>query len=603
MDPNWRSQLSSLKTHSRRVVSPSVPSSGGGGGSDKENQNVFDSFDRATELFKSGAATITPAHVTRAKMLALSSSSDRAARAHDVASSCQWATMDAPLFAPSPQPDENDAGSDTSRPLQCEDDEEGEAGDEEGSAAVFIYQDPIEEDEEEEEEDGEADVSRGVAANLNALRFGGGESLDDPSFGRRYAAHNETCDTTASGHDAVLPAPLVRTPPSSPSSLRRALTLSPSLQHQHQQQAHREVYRDHRDTTTSARVVASPTQSKTDSDFSRRLARGFDEAGGEGAGAGAGFGEQKDLPAIAPPVSTVCDEWKEAISPEGKIYYYNRRTRESSWRVPANAVIVRLDNPAPTSAAPTPARLAPAPAAVPLSTASLHCPACAAPLAALAAVEASSTPDAGVFSFRRHVTACLGRAIAASSGSSSGSRAAISGALRDLRAAIDAVGMEEDLDSLDASSSRAAPQSSDQVSRVADAVFRPFPFDDQLSFLSPDLLDHSHSQSESQSYADETMTTVEVCPDCGRRFALGRLEKHRVGCRTINQKVVPSNSARKRIVGTPMELFLPGAAGVTPKRGGSVVTPEESGLKPRSAREARPFSSPMGRNLKTTGLL
>ena len=33
----------------------------------------------------------------------------------------------------------------------------------------------------------------------------------------------------------------------------------------------------------------------------------------------------------------VIDEWKEALTSDGKIYYYNRRTRKSTWRLPPDA--------------------------------------------------------------------------------------------------------------------------------------------------------------------------------------------------------------------------------------------------------------------------
>ncbi|CAK4103361.1 unnamed protein product [Aphanomyces euteiches] len=36
----------------------------------------------------------------------------------------------------------------------------------------------------------------------------------------------------------------------------------------------------------------------------------------------------------------VADEWKEAFTADGKKYYYNRRTRESSWTCPENAILV-----------------------------------------------------------------------------------------------------------------------------------------------------------------------------------------------------------------------------------------------------------------------
>ncbi|OQS06543.1 hypothetical protein THRCLA_01408 [Thraustotheca clavata] len=37
----------------------------------------------------------------------------------------------------------------------------------------------------------------------------------------------------------------------------------------------------------------------------------------------------------------IVDEWKEAYTDDGKKYYYNRRTRESSWTCPENAILIR----------------------------------------------------------------------------------------------------------------------------------------------------------------------------------------------------------------------------------------------------------------------
>ncbi len=38
------------------------------------------------------------------------------------------------------------------------------------------------------------------------------------------------------------------------------------------------------------------------------------------------------------------DQWREAIDPEsGRTYYYNRRTRVSKWRLPADAVVIKKD--------------------------------------------------------------------------------------------------------------------------------------------------------------------------------------------------------------------------------------------------------------------
>jgi len=39
------------------------------------------------------------------------------------------------------------------------------------------------------------------------------------------------------------------------------------------------------------------------------------------------------------------DQWKEAVDPEsGRKYYYNRRTRESKWRIPTGAVVKKKDS-------------------------------------------------------------------------------------------------------------------------------------------------------------------------------------------------------------------------------------------------------------------
>jgi WW domain/zinc-finger of a C2HC-type len=44
--------------------------------------------------------------------------------------------------------------------------------------------------------------------------------------------------------------------------------------------------------------------------------------------------------ALSVDVPALGDEWKQGEAPSGRVYYYNRRTRESRWRLPAGAVTV-----------------------------------------------------------------------------------------------------------------------------------------------------------------------------------------------------------------------------------------------------------------------
>lgn len=52
-----------------------------------------------------------------------------------------------------------------------------------------------------------------------------------------------------------------------------------------------------------------------------------------GPGQGNGQGPVQNTSALG-------EEWKEAMTPQGKKYYYNRRTRESQWKLPSNATYV-----------------------------------------------------------------------------------------------------------------------------------------------------------------------------------------------------------------------------------------------------------------------
>ena len=68
-----------------------------------------------------------------------------------------------------------------------------------------------------------------------------------------------------------------------------------------------------------------------------------------------------------------------------------------------------------------------------------------------------------------------------------------------------------------------------------------------------------------QSEEVDTQNSREICPDCGRQFAPGRLAVHQKGCRSILEKRQPTDMSRRRIAGTPVEFASPAKPAATSK--------------------------------------
>lgn len=177
-------------------------------------------------------------------------------------------------------------------------------------------------------------ASSGVAC---VLSFGGGESLDElsntvenSSFVRLGAANDSTTysmntfedDVDVAGSRSVLST----TPPR---RTRPALSSSPSTA-----TATAAIAPINLKPTNTGRVAVSPTRERGDSEFSKQLALVV--------GVGVGSPPPPSHPNVVSPAEAVVDEWKQVKTPEGKFYYYNRRTRATQWRRPESGIIIPL---------------------------------------------------------------------------------------------------------------------------------------------------------------------------------------------------------------------------------------------------------------------
>jgi hypothetical protein len=204
------------------------------------------------------------------------------------------------------------------------------------------------------------------------------------------------------------------------------------------------------------------------------------------------------------------DEWKEAKTPEGKSYYYNRRTRESSWRPPNTGKIISLVGDPPLNKI-TPQR--------PVET-------------VFQAVQQVPEPSPSTI---------------------------LLGGLRENKVQSPVASLEV------------------EATEAFEFLLERFTADHSCFLRFIDFCATERKQFEESSAVglDESQSVVQ-CQDCGRTFArAASLAKHRIGCRTIQEKRTPTDFSRRRVGGTPAEFTLASPAKVSPN---SAERPKSSRL-------------------------
>ena len=311
---------------------------------------------------------------------------------------------------------------------------------------------------------------------VTVLNFGGCESVEPSSVASSYVMCGNVSNV-GSGEGVSINSETFEeeasAAPSTPPRIARPsrhVTLSPTT--------HTSITPVISKPPTMARIAPSPTRDRHDSEFGKVL----DKVAG---------GNHLVSPSTAD--NKVIDEWKEAITPEGKHYFYNRRTRASVWRAPSDGIIVPLPNQNQRE-------------------------------------EKKKEQEQG------QVT-------------SPGKTAQQT--QRNLRNTAMLVRAREQFESL---MDRCLTHDENSLNRF-------------LVFCTSELTIAAAQQAEGET---------EKCLECGRVFSRGRLKHHQIGCATIREARPPSDSARKRIVGTPMEFSF-----VATKS--KVVTPHRDTIRPKTS--------------------
>ncbi len=187
------------------------------------------------------------------------------------------------------------------------------------------------------------DYSNGVNNVAKILAFGGGDSVEVESFSVTNRSSDQfssfsaqpLSSTTTAYLNVDVPSKLQEhtTPPRPPAHQRQpTLSDSPStskLNSQNKVVPAQIVLPGEKD---GSRLCVSPTSSRKESDFGRKLLEAEGDQRRE---------QQEEQQSSRNGEKSIAkDEWKEAQTDGGKRYYYNRRTRESAWKLPAGALLV-----------------------------------------------------------------------------------------------------------------------------------------------------------------------------------------------------------------------------------------------------------------------
>lgn len=350
---------------------------------------------------------------------------------------------------------------------------------------------------------GDAPAAAAVAVALN---FGGSIDEESESFVRcgDYGGSHTQSDSYTHTFEEEDPSGLSTPPRSRSVEPRPSLTDSPSTT----ATAMAGIAPVLRKLPVTQRVAISPTREKDDSELPR-------------------LGNLDDIRAeytFAPTVTPAAqDEWKQAKTPEGKSYYYNRRTRESSWKAPTTGIIITLPS---DSSNPKPLRENDTNLTVRGAKASgeIHkvTPAAQARLeegefAAAQAFDPPKSPyNVGIANYPT---------------------------------------MEaEAAEAFDFILERINDNDTDCFSRF-------------LEFCATERALRAAKVMEEDGLTTTALVNrgQQQCPECGRSFARSEsLHKHLKGCKTIMEKRVPSDSSRRRVFGTPMDGFVGPSASPSP---------------------------------------
>lgn len=304
------------------------------------------------------------------------------------------------------------------------------------------------------------------------------------------------------------------------------------------------------------------------------------------------------------------DEWKEAQTPGGRRYFYNRRTRKSSWKLPPSAFTLEVGGSQriftaadkPRTDIQTGADMTPLRVSEHASKPNHATPPSVDPQqrqrdlkrheeVSVSLIGHTDAADRKPPSLPQSLPATL--AAAAALGRSTDEDPSASATTAFLYCPFCAAAVTIPINPVQLDESYASPNAEARMlmaahmrlcanapkenqdlieslaATVSDIKFSPeqnqseeriLPQGVSQTVLSGPSMEYSGSHEvtavDMSTTVDQDATTeVEVCEECGRKFAQGRLASHAKVCRSVfKEKRTPYDVRRKRLVGTPMEF-------------------------------------------------